>query len=110
VDFVHFIFAALAGLDLAQESQEKRELFEYLTFEIMWIASKLGSSVGNLFLVTDSGPSIALQTIARFLKGDNYELKMVAIQLLGTVQSDDSLFKFVTEHTDIVDCLIEGLN
>ncbi len=48
--------------------------------------------------------------IARFLNGDKYELKMVAVQLVGIAISDDNIAKCVANKTKIIDFLVEGLN
>lgn len=48
--------------------------------------------------------------IARFMKGDKYELKTVAVQLVGIAISDDSIAKYVANQTQIIDFLVEGLN
>ena len=63
-----------------------------------------------MLLVGDSGPSPVLTMIARFLKGDKYELKTVAVKLVEIAISGDNLAKFVANQTQIIDFLVEGLN
>jgi hypothetical protein len=48
--------------------------------------------------------------IARFLKGDKYDLKTVAVKLVEIAISGDNLAKFVANQTQIIDFLVEGLN
>ncbi len=68
------------------------------------------STVAALLLVGDLGPSPVVTMIARFLNGDKYELKMVAVQLVGIAISDDNIAKCVANQTQIIDFLVEGLN